>query len=261
MIAAHKPGDKIELKIYRGDANEDRHRHARAATDLPLPVAARRAGLPPGRQPTRRGPGSRSGPRRVRRPSQAARPLSLSCRRERRREARARLAAPRRGAGGRGRGALGRRRLRRLRGLVLRPHRSVPLPRGGCTFVAESHDGGAPRARLGGAGRPEPALARPAGEGGRPQPPGRLVRAVVRAERLVLRVGGGRADRCTASAARSEAPPRTMRIGARPAPGTIGVDGDPVETLQVTGSAASGASTGWRRRCAATRASRARTRT
>ena len=36
VIAAHKPGDKIELKIYRGEQGEDGHRHARAATRILL---------------------------------------------------------------------------------------------------------------------------------------------------------------------------------------------------------------------------------
>ena len=67
-----------------------------------------------------------------------------------------------------------------------------PCPAPGCTFVAghmtaahlvlvwEERDD------------PEPPLARPAGDGGRPQPARRAVRAVVRPERLVLRLGGGR---------------------------------------------------------------------
>src|SRR5439155_18194186 len=49
--------------------------------------------------------------------------------------------------------------------------------------------------RVAGAGRPEPPLARAASEGGRPEPARRRLRAVVRAERLVLRVGGRRPSR------------------------------------------------------------------
>src|SRR5918912_1811872 len=59
----------------------------------------------------------------------------------------------------------------------------------------ELHDRGAPRPRVAGARRPEPPLARAAGEGGRPEPARRRVRAVVRPERVVLRVGGRRPPR------------------------------------------------------------------
>ena len=140
VIADHKPGDKIELKIYRGDTAQDRHRHARAATDLPLPVAARcrlpswagnRATRPPA--PARRGLGA----------------LGADPRDRTRRVAVVIVRAvdddetPERGSLlldeelRRGRAALGGRRLRRLLGLVLRPHRPIPLPAAGCTFIAE----------------------------------------------------------------------------------------------------------------------------
>src|ERR671938_627247 len=59
----------------------------------------------------------------------------------------------------------------------------------------ELHDRGAPRARVAGARRPKPPLARAAREGGRPEPARRRVRAVVRLERVVLRVGGRRPSR------------------------------------------------------------------
>ena len=76
VIGAHKPGDKIELKIYRGDDGEDRHRHARAATDDPLPVAAR--GRPllsgPATDATRPPAHGCRGPRRVGRLAPAPRP-------------------------------------------------------------------------------------------------------------------------------------------------------------------------------------------
>src|SRR5205085_1585875 len=69
--------------------------------------------------------------------------------------------------------------------------RSVPVPGRRLRVRGRLHDGGAPDPRVGGARRPEPPLARPAGEGRGAEPAGRRLRAVLRAECLVLRVGGG----------------------------------------------------------------------
>ena len=90
-----------------------------------------------------------------------------------------------------GGGALDRRGRGRPRRLVVRPHRSVPVPGARVHLRRGLHDGGAPDPRLAAAGRPEPAAPRAAREGGRPQPAHRRLRDRLRAERVVLRVGGG----------------------------------------------------------------------
>ena len=83
--------------------------------------------------------------------------------------------------------AVGRGRRRRPQRLVLRAHRSVPVPGAGVHVRGRLHDRRAPRSRLGGARRPEPPLARPAREGGRPEP----------ADRRATRAPSARAPRTT----------------------------------------------------------------
>ena len=170
---------------------------SRSGGNRPPPPSSRPPpALPPGpaTDTTRPRRTSARGPRRRLDAVAAARALSLSCCRERRREARARLPAARRGARRRGRGALGGRRLRRLRraGTACAPTRSrAPPP--GCTFVAGHMT--AAHLVLVWEERDDPNLlwhAQRAMEVG-PQSARRLVRAVVRPERLVLRLGGGRA--------------------------------------------------------------------
>src|SRR5437899_2867773 len=83
------------------------------------------------------------------------------------------------------------------------------------------HDRRAPRARLGGARRPEPAPSRAAREGGWPQPAHRRVRGRVRPERVVLRMGGRRPAR--ARRPRQVAMVDLSRFGAAP-PWSLGVE-------------------------------------
>ena len=66
----------------------------------------------------------------------------------------------RRHRAGRRRGDLDRRRRRESQRLVLRVDRSVPVPRARLRLRRDVHDGGASRARLAGARRPEPAAPR-----------------------------------------------------------------------------------------------------
>src|SRR5438552_1558082 len=91
----------------------------------------------------------------------------------------------------RGRRAVERRRERRPRRLVLRQHGPVSVPGAGMLVHRRVHDGRASRPRVAGARRPEPASSCGPGERGRAQPARRDVRAVLRAERVVLRVGSG----------------------------------------------------------------------
>src|SRR5713226_6770008 len=95
------------------------------------------------------------------------------------------------------RGAVDRRRGWWPLRLVLRAHRSVPVPRAGLHVRRGLHDRSASRARLAGARRPESAPPRAARERGGAQPARRLVRTGLRPERVVLRVGG-----CGAACAR-----------------------------------------------------------
>src|SRR5262245_60593959 len=74
--------------------------------------------------------------------------------------------------------------------MVLRPYGPLPLSGRGLLVRRGLHDSGASRARVGGARRPEPPLARAEGEGGRAEPADRRLRDVVRHERVVLRMGG-----------------------------------------------------------------------
>ena len=66
-----------------------------------------------------------------------------------------------------------------------------PVPGRGLLLRRRVHDRRPPDPRLGGARRSEPAPPCRAREAGRPQPAGDRVRALVRAERVVLRLGGG----------------------------------------------------------------------
>ena len=118
LIAQKKPGDKIDLEIYRDGKKKTVAVDARTAVSFP-----RRIAVPPVVPPRQRGRR-----RRGRDPAcppgvaAALRPrVTLS--RDGARADRARGARRRRG----GR-ALGRRRLGRPRRLVLRPHRPVPVP-------------------------------------------------------------------------------------------------------------------------------------
>ena len=137
----------------------------------------------------------RLGPRRVGHPRDPARaaPLSLSCRGGRRREARARLPAARRGSSPRRRAALGRRRLRAtIAGWYCVRTDPFPCPAAGCTFVADYMT--AAHLVLVWEERDDPNLlwhAQRAKEVGR-NPRVVVVRVVVRSERVLLRVGGGR---------------------------------------------------------------------
>ena len=67
-----------------------------------------------------------------------------------------------------------------------------PLPGGRVPVRGRVHDRRAPDPRLGGARRPEPPLARPARQGGGAEPASSRTSARIRAERVVLRLGGGR---------------------------------------------------------------------
>src|SRR6185436_4203777 len=78
---------------------------------------------------------------------------------------------------------------------VLRLYEPLPVPGRRVLVRRRVHDRCAPDPRLGGARRPEPPPACRPREGRRPQPARRHVRARVRPERLVLRVGGRRPPR------------------------------------------------------------------
>src|SRR5437764_3946243 len=91
-----------------------------------------------------------------------------------------------RGGAGRGGRAVDQRRRVGPRRVVLRRHRSVPVPRGRLLVRGGVHDGRAPDPRVAGARRPQPALACAAGQGGRAEPARRRVRGAVRPERLLL---------------------------------------------------------------------------
>src|SRR5919204_5047557 len=74
--------------------------------------------------------------------------------------------------------------------MVLRAHGSVSVPGARLHLRRGLHDRGASDPRLGAAGRSEPPAARAERQGGRTQSAHRRVRVVVRAECVVLRVGG-----------------------------------------------------------------------
>ena len=97
------------------------------------------------------------------------------------------------------RGALARRGGGRPCRLVVRPDGSIPVPGGRLHLRRRVHDRGASRARVAGAGRPEPPLARATGEGGRTQPPGRLVCVLLTARARRTTHGKPQEDQCTAS--------------------------------------------------------------
>ena len=168
--------------------------------------------LLPGRQPTRRGPRARRCPG----ASCAFRPPSASSCGYR--AAVSEHERPERGSLlldeeqiRRGRGALGGRRIRRLRGLVLRPHRPVPLSRAGLHVRRGAHDSRASRPRLGGAGRSRTSSGTPSGHS-RSAATRASSRTSDRSARAPRTTRGRRpAGRCTASAARSEA-----GLGQRP---------------------------------------------
>src|SRR5439155_16058337 len=84
------------------------------------------------------------------------------------------------------------RRRRRPQRLVLRADESVSLSGAGLHVRCRLHDSRAPDPRLGAARRPESASPRSARQGGRTQSAHPGVRALLWAQRVVLRVGSGR---------------------------------------------------------------------
>ncbi len=100
------------------------------------------------------------------------------------------------------RDAVGRGRQRRPQRVVLRAHRSLPVPCAGVPVRRGLHDRRAPRPRVGGARRPESPLARATCEGGEPQPEDRRPTRAHSARALRTTRGRLPAARFTVSRAR-----------------------------------------------------------
>ena len=146
----HEPGDTVTLDVVRDGIDEDGSRGARAPARVAQRLAAPDAPLGPDSACRRSAETARPGGL-----ASSARPfaLRLSCRdagRARSRSARSRSTSE----SARGRRAVAVRRRRRPRRLVVRPHRSVPVPGRRLHVRRRVHDGGAPRARVAGADDP-----------------------------------------------------------------------------------------------------------